>query len=246
VITVDYERLELGSGDLLLDVGSGNGRHTFEALKRGANIVAVDLDEMYLPIVREMALAMRDQGEARPHATIAAVQGTALSLPFPDSTFDRVIAAEVLEHIPEDVTAMRELARVLKPGGVAAISVPRAWPERICWALSKEYTTSSGGHVRIYRRDELITRLEGAGLRFLAHHHAHAFHSAYWWVKCAVGVDRDEALAARTFKRFLEWQIVKRPAGLDSLERALDPILGKSLVVYVRKPASVSEARRVA
>ena len=246
MITVDFDRLELRAGNLVLDVGSGNGRHTFEALKRGAGVVAVDLDETFLPLVREMALAMREQGEAVPQATIAAVQGTALKLPFPDATFDRVIAAEVLEHIPEDGAAMRELARVLKPGGVAAVSVPRAWPERICWALSKEYTASSGGHVRIYGREQLVIRLEGAGLEFLAHHHAHAFHSPYWWVKCAVGVDRDEALPARAFKRFLEWQIVKQPAGLDSLERVLDPILGKSLVVYARKPVSIEEARRVA
>jgi SAM-dependent methyltransferase len=246
VITVDFERLGLRVGDLLLDVGAGNGRHTFEALKRGASVVAVDLDDTYLPVVQEMALAMREQGEARPDASIAAVRGNALHLPFPDATFDRVIAAEVLEHIPDDATAMHEIERVLKPGGVGAVTVPRAWPERICWALSKEYTATAGGHVRIYDRGELVARLERNGLRFLGHHHAHAFHSPYWWVKCAVGIDRDEAIPARAIKRFLEWQIVKRPPGLDSVERALDPILGKSLVVYVRKPAEVRESQRVA
>ena len=247
MITVDFERLELRRGDLVLDVGSGNGRHTFEALKRGAGVVAVDLDDAYLPVVHEMALAMREQDEAGADAPIAAVQGTALGLPFPDSTFDRVIAAEVLEHIPDDVSAMRELARVLKPGGVAAVSVPRAWPERICWALSKQYTATSGGHVRIYGRDQLITRLEGVGLRYFAHHHAHSFHSPYWWVKCVVGVDRDDALAARAYKSFLEWQIVNRPRTLDALERVLDPLLGKSLCIYVQKPAdSAAGAQRVA
>ncbi len=50
----------------------------------------------------------------------AAVQGDALHLPFPDATFDRVICSEVLEHIPDDLGAMSELARVLKPGGTMA------------------------------------------------------------------------------------------------------------------------------
>jgi hypothetical protein len=141
---------------------------------------------------------------------------------------------------------MAEIARVLKPGGAAIATVPRFWPERICWALSKTYTSSAGGHVRIYRAPELIGRLERAGLEFTGTHHAHSFHSAYWWVKCAVGVDRDTALPARLYKRFLEWQIVNRPPLADGLERALDPILGKSLVVYTRKPAHEATERRVA
>ena len=63
------------------------------------------------------------------------------------------MASEVLEHIPDDVTAMAEIARVLKPGGRVAVTVPRYGPERICWALSDEYHANEGGHIRIYRRD---------------------------------------------------------------------------------------------
>ena len=47
-----------------------------------------------------------------------------------------MIAAEVLEHIRDDSAAMNELARVLRPGGLAAITVPSFLPERVCWALS--------------------------------------------------------------------------------------------------------------
>ena len=245
MLTVDFEKLDLRPGHLVLDVGAGNGRHSFEALKRGAGVIALDLDQTYLPIVRDMALGMQEQGEAQPDALIGAVRATALDLPFPDASFDRVIAAEVLEHIPDDRAAMSELARVLKPGGVAAITVPRAWPERICWTLSKEYTANAGGHVRIYDRTTLVQRLSDSGLKFQGHHHAHAFHSPYWWVKCAVGVDRDTAFLARSYKRFLEWQIVNRPPLMDGLERVLDPVLGKSLVVYTTKPLA-AEVQRVA
>ena len=103
--------------------------------------------------------AMVETGELAQDHPATAVQGDALALPFADGTFDRVIASEVLEHIPNDVGAMRELARVLKPGGAMAVTVPRCGPEAINWALSDEYHDTPGGHVRIYRRSTLERRL---------------------------------------------------------------------------------------
>ena len=49
--------------------------------------------------------------------------------------------------------------RVLKPGGSLAITVPRWLPERVCWALSDEYHANEGGHIRIYRADELRDKI---------------------------------------------------------------------------------------
>src|SRR5207237_1035331 len=83
------------------------------------------------------------------------------------------IASEVLEHIPEDGAAVAELRRVLKPNGRLAVSVPRWFPERVCWALSDEYHSNPGGHVRIYKTSELRGKLETGGLRVLGGHHAH-------------------------------------------------------------------------
>ena len=107
--------------------------------------------------------------------------------PIADGTFDCVIASEILEHVPEDDGAIAELVRVLKPGGALAITVPRWLPERICWALSDEYHANEGGHIRIYRADELRDKVPAHGLRFTHTHHAHALHSPFWWLKCAVG-----------------------------------------------------------
>ena len=100
-----------------------------------------------------------------------------------------MIASEVLEHIPDDVAAFAEIARVLRPGGRVAVTVPRWRPERICWALSDAYHANEGGHIRIYRADVLRTRLAAAGSSRASSHHAHALHAPYWWLKCAVGVD---------------------------------------------------------
>jgi hypothetical protein len=114
--------------------------------------------------------------------------------------------------------------------------VPRYGPERICWALSDAYHANDGGHIRIYRGDQLWERLATAGLQATHTHHAHALHAPFWWLKCAVGVDRDTA-AVRAYHRLLVWDLVRRPWLTRTAERLLDPVLGKSFVIYADKPA---------
>jgi SAM-dependent methyltransferase len=233
VLTVDFDRLGLESGELVLDLGCGGGRHAFECFRRGAQVVALDADFVELKGVAGVVAAMAEAGEAAPGGANMAVQGTAFQLPFPDASFDRVIAAEVLEHLPNDRLAMAELARVLKPTGRMAVTVPRYGPEMVNWALSAEYHSVPGGHIRIYRRSQLRHRLETAGLRLLGSHHAHALHSPYWWLKCLVGTSNDQHPAVRAYHRLLVWDIMKRPAITRVTERMLNPLMGKSFVVYV-------------
>jgi SAM-dependent methyltransferase len=234
VLTVDYDRLGLAAGERLLDLGCGGGRHAFEARRRGAHVVALDRDDVELKDAAAILAAVCEQeGDG---GLGAAVLGDALALPFPDGAFDRIIAAEILEHIPADGGALAELARVLRPGGTLAVTVPRWLPERICWALSDEYHANEGGHIRIYRSRELAAKLRRTGLGVTGSHHAHALHSPYWWLKCAVGVRNDEALLARLYHRFLVWDLTTGARPVRMLERGLDPLIGKSLVVYTVKP----------
>jgi SAM-dependent methyltransferase len=237
MLTVDFDRFLVREGDTLLDLGCGQGRHTFEALRRGAEVTAVDMNAEDLADVEAMVNAMVDAGEIKPQDGSVTRRADALALPFADGTFDRVIAAEVLEHIADDRGAIAELVRVAKPGGFVAVTVPRYGPERVCWMLSREYHEVEGGHVRIYRGSELQSRLEAAGLEYTGHHHAHALHAPYWWLKCAVGVNRDTA-ATRAYHRLLVWDLMKRPVLTTTAERALNPVLGKSLVLYFRKPVA--------
>jgi SAM-dependent methyltransferase len=178
---------------------------------------------------------MRAEGEAAAQAAAAVLTADATNLPFPDGSFDRIIAAEILEHVPRDWRAMTEIARVLRPGGLAAVTVPAWLPERVCWALSTEYHEVHGGHVRIFTRAELTAKLASAGLEVIGSHHAHGLHSPYWWLKCAVGVHDDDNPAVRGFHRLLVWDIMRRPALTRIAEAALNPVIGKSLVVYARK-----------
>jgi SAM-dependent methyltransferase len=237
MLTVDFDRLGLRAGDRVLDMGCGAGRHAFEMYRRGGDVVAFDQDGDELAGVLEIFAAMKQAGEVPDGAEADIKQGDALQLPFVDAEFDRVVAAEVLEHIPDDEAAIAELVRVLKPGGVLAVTVPRWLPERICWALSHEYHDTPGGHVRIYRGHELRRKLRRAGLRPTAQHHAHALHSPYWWLRCAYGPQRDDPLPVRLYHRLLVWDLFRRPVLTRGLERALDPVLGKSFVLYAHKPA---------
>jgi SAM-dependent methyltransferase len=237
VLTVDYRRLGVVRGDRLLDLGCGFGRHAYQAARLGADVVAVDAGGDEVRNVVATLAAMAEAGELDPAEVRAiAVQGDALALPFAAGSFDRVIASEVLEHIPDDLTAMAELARVLRPGGTMAVTVPRCGPELVNWALSDEYHDVPGGHIRIYRYRSLVARLASVGLAATGHHHAHALHAPYWWLRCLVGPSRDDHPAVVAYHRFLTWDIVKAPWVTRTADRVLNPVIGKSLVVYLVKP----------
>lgn len=225
MLTLDYARLNVRAGDLVLDLGSGPGRHAIEAQRLGATVIAVDTALDDLARTRD---AMNNGGRG---GQVACADGR--QLPFPDAIFDRVIVAEVLEHIPDDQDVLAEIRRVLRADGKVAVTVPRYWPERVCWWLSSAYHNVAGGHVRIYRRGQLRRRAARSSLSWVDSHHAHALHSPYWWLKCAVGVDRDTR-AVRAYHRLLVWDMMHKPWITQRLETILNPVLGKSLVVYLK------------
>jgi SAM-dependent methyltransferase len=222
----------------VLDAGAGFGRHAFELARRGANVVALDHAADEVAATRSTFAAMIDAGEIDAARYVAVLRGDATRLSFADASFDRVITSEVLEHIQSDTDAIAEFARVLRPGGTFAATVPSWFPEKVNWMLSDEYHApkSRGGHVRIYSATELKAKLRSVGLTVTGSHRAHALHSPYWWLKCAVGPRRTDHRLVNAFQKLLEWEIVTQPAAMKLVERSLSPVLGKSYVVYARKP----------
>ena len=209
-------------------------------LAKGATVVALDWAQDEVTATRNMFGAMIEEDQIPARAFGGALRGDATRLPFADDTFDCVVTSEVLEHIQNDVTAISELRRVLKPGGTLGVTVPTWFPEKINWMLSDEYHApkSIGGHVRIYSATELKAKLRSAGMDVFASHHAHALHSPYWWLKCAVGPRNESHPLVARYRKFLEWDIMEQPKATAIAERVLSPVMGKSYIVYSRKVAA--------
>lgn len=241
MLTVEFERLGLAPGARVLDVGCGGGRHLRET-RRHPGITAVGVD-VGTQEVTDTAKALREMddleyelgGSTEAAGPWLSMQGSGYQLPFSDGAFDCVIISEVLEHLEHDGAALQEVSRVLKPGGLLAVSVPREGPETVCWTLSSEYPFSPGGHIRIYREDQLAKMIERGGYDIVGTHYAHALHSPYWWLKCLFGLDNEDALPVKLYHQFLVWDLMQRPWLTRAMESALNPVIGKSVVFYAVK-----------
>lgn len=238
--TIKLDTLRLEDGQHFLDLGCGHGRHSHAAYAtRQCHTVGLDLGFEDVQITRagfqNHPVLQPETGPTRRYSLMV---GDALSLPFPDDSFDRLICSEVLEHIPDYQAAMTEIWRVVKPGGRIGISVPHGWPERICWMLSEAYYNTPGGHVRIFKQSALRREFEAMGFVFDRKHLAHGLHSPYWWLKCAVGVTNETNFFVCAYKKLLEKEILQNPLWLRAVSALADPLMGKSIVFYFDKPAA--------
>ncbi len=231
--TIDPRRLGLRAGQRLLDIGCGEGRHVIAAAYRDQlDAVGIDLDAADLATARTRAAELATPGR------VHLIRASGLRLPFADAAFDRVICSEVLEHIADYQSVLREAARVLKEGGRLAVSVPRYTPEAICWQLSQDYYTEEGGHLRIFETAALRAAIESEGFLCYDRHYAHALHTPYWWLRCALGKDSEQSWPVRLYHDLLVWDLMRSPPLTRAAEALLNPLIGKSAVLYfVKVPA---------
>ena len=229
--TIDFQRFRLSPGDRVLDLGCGEGRHAITAyLEERVQVLGLDLSSEDLSTA---STRFRDfQDPADTSRRLDFVHASGLSLPFPDASFDKVICAEVLEHVPDYLTVLREIRRVLKPGGQLAVSVPRFGPEWICWQLSDAYHQVPGGHVRIFRKKDLQRQIEQVDMVCYLSHRAHGLHSPYWWLRCLFWSRGEEFWPVRGYHRLLVWDLMHKPWITRLLERLMNPLWGKSNVLY--------------
>ncbi|MBO6766225.1 class I SAM-dependent methyltransferase [Maricaulis sp.] len=239
MLTVRLKALDLDAGQRVLDLGCGQGRHLHGLYwdETPVTAVGVDLchDDVVIALDKFFELPPPEPASPLRHAVLATANGEAL--PFPDRSFDRIICSEVLEHVPDPDRFLSEISRLLKPGGIFVASVPRYWPEAICWWLAPGYPRTPGGHVRIFRPDALKAQVEKHGFRRYLRHWAHSLHSPYWWLQCALWDSRETSTLVRIYRKFLEWDLLDRPWLTRAMEAVLDPVMGKSVVMYFRKTA---------
>jgi SAM-dependent methyltransferase len=234
MLTVDLDRLGVAPGDWLLDAGCGGGRHCFGAIERGAHVVGLDLDLEGLRIARAGIHERRSAAAEKIHGGV--LRGDVFGLPFDDDTFDRVICSEVMEHVHDYRAAVRELVRVVRPGGSVGITIPTATTEHVYLWLTRLYFESPGGHIRIFRPRDLARAMAGAGLRVQGVSFAHSLHSPYWAIRSVLGLEDESPEPTRFYRKFLMLASLS-PAWMK-VERALDWIWPKSLILYGTRVAS--------
>tara|TARA_B100001248_G_scaffold217625_1_gene172793 strand:- start:3505 stop:4212 length:708 start_codon:yes stop_codon:yes gene_type:complete len=232
--TIKYRKLKLEAGQLLLDMGCGEGRHSIGALlETPANVVGLDLSFEDLNTAKSR---LNDFDLSGCDTFCAFGVGNITNIPLENASLDAVMCSEVLEHVDSPQESIQELVRVLKPGGIMALSVPRYLPELICWKLSKEYSKTPGGHVRIFKHSQLRDLAVNNGLQYQSFHWAHGLHSPYWWLQCLFWNTRETSYVIKLYHKLLVWDLMKRPLFTRLLEMILQPLIGKSLVMYFRKP----------
>lgn len=235
LLTVDLERLDVRSGHRLLDAGCGEGRHCFGAMARSATVIGLDLD---FDSIRDASKILRKRGDEQ-NRMGAMLQGDAFLLPFANQSFDRIICSEVMEHVHDYLGAIRELARVAKPGARIAVTIPTATSEHLYLRLGDEYFESPGGHIRIFRPRDLAEGLAAAGFDTLGCGFAHGFHTPYWVLRSAMHLpDADDSRLVRGYREFL----IRATASkwMDRLEGILNYVCPKSIILYAEKRAAGS------
>jgi SAM-dependent methyltransferase len=183
--------------------------------------------------MREPSKNLHKRGEEQ-NRMGAMLQGDAFHLPFANESFDRVICSEVMEHVHDYRGAIRELARVAKPGARVAVTIPTATSEHLYLRLGDEYFESPGGHIRIFRPRDLAEGLAAAGFDTIGCGFAHGLHTPYWVLRSAMHLpNADDSRLVRGYREFL----IRATASkwMDRLEGVLNYVCPKSIILYGEK-----------
>lgn len=149
---------EIEPGSLVLDVGCGNGAHSLAAARRPAAVVGVDYNWNHLQTGRTLSVMQNK-------LTVTFLFGSVeQNLPFPNGCFDRVLLLDVIEHLVDRVSTLREIHRVLRPEGLLFVSAPNretSWKRKLKSAGMFYYTDPD--HKIEYTWEELQAELQAGG-----------------------------------------------------------------------------------
>jgi SAM-dependent methyltransferase len=142
----------LASNPEILEIGSGTGALLHRLLERGCHVRGVEIRQAFIDQAQEW------------YGPLPLTQVTGLALPFPDCSFDVVMSFDVFEHIRDSDAHLREVKRVLRPGGSYVMQTPNKWAnivfETIRW---RSFTAWREDHCALHSLGELERRLRRHG-----------------------------------------------------------------------------------
>ncbi|HEY1715395.1 MAG TPA: methyltransferase domain-containing protein [Solirubrobacteraceae bacterium] len=221
VIRAELDRLALPADARILDAGCGSGRTLVELANYGGEVCGIELNSDAAELARARGLGDVQVGRLE-------------ELPWEDGAFDLITCLDVIEHVPDDVTALVELRRVAEPGGWLLVTVPAY---RALWSRHDE----ANHHYRRYSRSMLRAAARSAGWQI---DRVSSFNSLLLAPAAAVRLAQRRMGARNGHSSDLDmgpaWlnDVLERPMALEAswLRRGHTLPVGLSLLAVLRRP----------
>lgn len=225
-----FPGIDVGTDDVVLDLGCGDGGIVSFCARAGADIIVADIDADKVESTRQRLSTL-------PAKSIRTLITDAAPLQLADNTASRVICTEVLEHVDHPAGVVAELVRVGRPGAKYLISVPDASAELVQKPVASPTYYQKPNHIHIFQRDEFRALLENAGL-IVESHSMSSFYWAVWWSFFWLCGQKDFRGPAHPL--LASWAqtwdtLMDMPNG-PVLKRELDKQLAKAQIIIARKP----------
>lgn len=217
-------------GAVILDAGCGDAPHSAFFAGQDVTIILADV----LP--DSVALAAAATARAGSAATVRELVTDCAPLPLPDASVDRVVATEVLEHVPDPAAFLAELVRVSKPGALLLLSVPDARSEELQRPFAAPDYFVPPNHVRVFAEGQFQALVRDAGLS-IEHRQFDGFYQSLWWSFFWVSAQPEvkepwHPLLAHWMRT---WAALLATDRGPELKAALDAVIPKSEVIVARK-----------
>jgi 2-polyprenyl-3-methyl-5-hydroxy-6-metoxy-1,4-benzoquinol methylase len=230
----DLDELGVAAGSDVVDLGCAEGVFARRLAAAGLRVTGVEPE----PRLRERF--MSEAANTGHVSSLRVVDGTAEALPFPSASVEALVMTEVLEHVADPSSCLKEIARVVRPGGRVCLSVPTGPSERVFSTLHPRYLRNAT-HLRIFKKRDLIDLVEDSGLRVLRVE-GRNFRASLSWVFHALlrsksdhaGRIHDHLWVDRALDYL--WAALTRIRLSDPLTRVGDRVFPKSWYLYAERP----------